>query len=688
MSLIIKFTPKRELSCQQNLNKFISLAREDLTLWSTIDGFTWNANRWPTTHKVVRFTNFENRNLNSSKKSPEPHQLMHPAFIEVAKAYLRYKHTLNPNKLISEELSALRAIELALRQEMTVPDITKFQQRHWDRAVSALEPAASRQNTVNCMRRILMMLSDLFILSVDPSYWKNPYVGQRSYDNANGTRATDEAKAKKAPNQDALLAVAEVFSRGASEVLEDTDIMITSITALLMSAPMRFAETLRFRTDCLRDDLDKNGTLQYYLAYWVPKTRQFTRKPVPKTIAEVTIEAIGRLTAITEEGRRLAQYMESNPTKFYRHANCPNVPDDQELTRDQVAQALGFQTKKSCEVHIKKLTGSFKMKGFTLDTLWQLVLTEHRKLNPHFPYQEALSSSSLPPLKMSESLLCFRRHQLSRNNRTSPVLLAPFNNSFYLLRLCVGSEQSEHMNFFAKNGYESVELKSHSLRHLLTRLGRLRNISVDTLTEWGNRATTKQTRTYLHDDPVKAAARVAIVLGTNKEQIPKEPITSEESALYSQGPFHRSRYGVCRRSWRAGPCNKFADCLNCSELLMCKGDKIALEIIKLDRDNLAQTYTAAQNAIANGERAASRWTERAGPQIERLDQLIAILHNPDIPDGSPIEMAGEDFSHEKVIVSEKAKAAGVNLLDRSELGITYGADLLACLELLWSSDDA
>ncbi|MNO03586.1 hypothetical protein D3C81_2243420 [compost metagenome] len=51
-------------------------------------------------------------------------------------------------------------------------------------------------------------------------------------------------------------------------------------------------------------------------------------------------------------------------------------------------------------------------------------------------------------------------------------------------------------------------------------------------------------------------------------------------------------------------------------------------------------------------------------------------------------MEGEDFSHEKVIVSEKAEAAGVKLLDRNELRITYGDDLLACLELLRSSDNA
>ena len=121
---------------------------------------------------------------------------------------------------------------------------------------------------------------------------------------------------------------------------------------------------------------------------------------------------------------------------------------------------------------------------------------------------------------------------------------------------------------------------------------------------------------------------------------------------------------------------------------MCKGDKIAADIIKLDRDNLVQTYTAAQRAIAEGERAASRWTEKAGPQIDRLDSLLAILHNPDIPDGSPIEIAGEDFNHENVIVSEKAYAAGVKLLDRSELRISYGDDLLACLDLLRSSDNA
>jgi len=687
MSQVIRFTPKRDLSAQQNLNDFIALARDHLTLWSELEDFAWDAYRWPTTHVAIRFTNFENSGLRPGIAC-ESHQLMHTTFIEVAKAFLRYKHTLRPKKSIGVEIRALRTIEFALRQDTPVPNITNFDQRHWDRAVSALEPSATRQGVCDVMLDILKTLAELGILTVDPRFWRHPYLGRHSYDCINGARAPDEVKAKKVPNQSALLAIAEVFSRGAKETQEDIDIMVTCITGLLMSAPTRIGETIRFRTDCLRDATDKNGECQKFLAYWVPKTRQFIRKAIPKTMGEVATEAVNRLNTITEEGRRLAHYMEKNPTTFYRHANCPNTPDDQELTPKQVAQALGFSLQKSCAGFIKRHTGNYSLTGFTLNSLWQLVLNEHRALNPHFPYQEAPMSSAEPPLKMSESLLCFRRFQLAYNSGASPVLLAPCDRNFYYRRLRTGSKNALAMNFFARHGYEAIKFTSHSLRHLLNRLGRNSGISMDMLTEWSGRATTRQTRTYLHDDPLTAASNGAALFGTNQEQEPLKPITDGEAELYGQGPFHRSRYGICRRSWRAGPCNKFADCLNCSELLMCKGHKIAAEIIKLDRDNLFLTYTAAQRAIAKGDRAASRWTEKAGPQIERLDQLLAILHDPEIPDGSPIEMAGEDFSHEKVIVSEKANAVGIKLLDRNELRITYGDDLLACLELLRSSDNA
>lgn len=121
---------------------------------------------------------------------------------------------------------------------------------------------------------------------------------------------------------------------------------------------------------------------------------------------------------------------------------------------------------------------------------------------------------------------------------------------------------------------------------------------------------------------------------------------------------------------------------------MCKGDRLAVDTIEKDREYLVRTYTAAQLAIKNGERSVSRWTNVAGPQIQRLDQLLSVLNNNRIPDGSPIEMVGTDFSHEDAVLEGKAGEVGIKLLDRKTLAIEYGSELINCLELLSSNDNA
>lgn len=691
MENVIHFTPKKELSAQRNLSNLITLSRDHLVLWADLPDFAWENNQWPTTHRGIKFTNHENRSLHPSKY-PEPHQLMHPKFVEFAKAYLRYRHTVNPHKNIGRELQALRTLEMVLRLNMEVPDITKIDQNHFDQITAELKVYKGHAFLAGEVVKILKILADFFIVTSSAQYWRNPYVGKASYSFTNGARATSEVKTAKLPDQDALLAIAEVFGRGHSEALDDVDTMVTSITCLLLCVPMRISEILRLRVDCLTLDTDKDGNDQYYLKYWVPKIQAFDRKPIPATMAPNAVEAVKRLKLITDKGRRLAHYMEGTPSKFYRHENCPDVPDNKKLTREQIAQALGFLHHKSCEDMIRRHTGNYSLTGFTLDTLWQLVLAEHGQSNPHFPYQEPVTASTNTPLKMSESLFCARRLQFSVRNSTSPVLLSPFNKDYFTKRL-EASVKTDRSNtrplcFFTRHGFKAIRLKSHSLRHLLNRLARQHGVSIDTITSWSSRASSWQTLTYINDDPKEAANKAADLLGTYVEQVPQAPITDEEAELLSQGPFHRSRYGLCRQSWRAGPCNKFADCLNCSQLLMCKGDKLATETIEKDRKYLLRTYTDAQEAIKKGERSASRWTLVAGQQIERLSQLLSIMKDTGIPDGSPIELAGTDFSHEKTLVEEKAAEAGVRVLDRKDLAIEYGSELLSCLDLLRSTTDA
>jgi hypothetical protein len=684
MRNVVQFIPRKDLTAQENLDAFVTLARDLLPTWGHLGGFSWESAHWPTTYKNIRFVNHENISLHHSK-ALTPEQLMHPAFMQVAKAYVRHHHHIKEGRVINRQMQALRVLEYVLRQEMGVPDITQVSQRHIDQAMPVLGRFKAAPNIAQEILLILRKLADYAIVTPNAHHWQHSYHGASSYARTRGELAPQDVKDKKMPDQDSLLAIAEVFARGFHQPLEDCDVLITSLTALLLSVPMRIMEARRFRVDCIDSDQDKDGKTQYYLKYWVPKINAFARKPIPETMADTAIEAVRRLTEITKESRRLASYLETNPTQFYRHAACPNVPDDQLLTREQVVQALGFASIDTAANFLRKRLGSSSVTGYTLNSLWQIVLAEHRRYNPHFPYQEPVVQGTIPPLKMSESLLCCLRNQFSTGFLTSPILLAPFNLSYYANRLSATQKKGKAspVCFFTRHGFEATRFKSHSARHFLNRLAKQSGVSIDVITSWSSRSTNRQTLAYLDNDQGAAASAAASLMGQEVEHSTRAPVTNDEAELYAQGPIHRSRYGLCLRSWRVGPCNKFADCLNCSDVLICKGDRFATEVIASERDELAKTYFAAHEAIAKGERSATRWVKVSGPQIQKLDELLSILNNAQIPDGSPITITGPaDFNHEQTLVNERAEEAGVKLLDRTTLAIEYGADLLACLDEL------
>lgn len=687
MTNIIKFIPKRELSASENLYKFISFAREELTLWRDLPGFHWESNIWPTTYTKIRFTNIKGNTLHP-QIVPESAHFMSETFCEFSKAWIRYKHSIRPCKNVHLDMVALRSIEAALLTQMSVPDITKLTRSHYDISVDLFQKYIARQSICSNMLSMLKQLADFNIITSDAYFWKSPFVRAASYDSLYGVNAPTKVRARKESNQNALIAIADIFAKGATTKLTDSDTMITCITGLLLCAPMRINEILRLRVDCLKIDKDKNNDAQYYLTYWVQKTQQFTRKPVPATMAYVAKESIRRIREITENGRNLARHYENSPDKFYRHDNCPNVDDDQLLTPKQVIQALGYASLKSYGL-IKKHTGKSSLTGFTLNSLWALICKEHKNINPHFPYQEFAAGTSQKPLKMSESLFCFCRFQLGKRAQTSPVLLAPFEGSYYSARLQASPKCTyPNFSFFASHGFEIIQLKSHGIRTLLNRMARKSGISMETLTTWSSRASIRQTRTYLYDDTKEFASLGASLLQTQQVQEPKSPVTESEAEILMQGPFHRSRYGICRRSWRTGPCNKFADCLNCSDLLMCKGDKLAIKSIRQEYDYISATYEAAKTAFQTGERPASLWVEKSHQQLLRLQQLLTILTDPLIEDGSPIVNAGTDFSHEQSIINQLSEKTEMHIDLKQVHGLIYNDEIIACMALLRGDNDA
>lgn len=685
MSNIVHFKAHAKISVEKNLEAFISNARDKITLWSNLDGFDWYADCWPTHYWTVRFVNLTGRKSHRTHTIVNDQRMSKP-FSDFAKAYLRYTQHLKPTRSFKFTIIALQLLEAALLELGDFPCITQVNQRHFDKACELLcfHNYKARAEIGSTLGRLATNIAQWHITTANIRFWRHPFHGH-THVSAQKNKLRSE-KEQKLPNDDAILALAEVFANGFHDNQDDEDIFITCINCLLLCAPMRISEMLWFRTDLLRNELDSNGNNQAYLAYWVPKNGQYVRKEVPTIMADHAKEAVLRLKRITNEGRRLALHYESGATTFYRHGKCPNVTDDQILTRDQVVAALGLKSYNTAQTFLKEISGSYSLIGWTLNKLWQVILLKHKELNPYFPYQVAIGPADrCKPLKMSESLICLRYKQLSLRCETSPVLLAPTNSNFYYNRLHDMSK-NQSMSFFRKHGYGDISLRSHQLRHFLNTMAQEAGVAIEQITQWSTRASTAQTRVYMHQPSERQAQKIADKLIPTPLQI-SQPVTNEEYNIMDKGPIITTRYGICTHDYTLTPCQKHSDCLNCSELLMCKGHKRSIEAIQEERNRVAENFYAAKNKIDSGERVATRWYHSHSEHIERLNQLLQIMVDPSIQDGSPIQMRGKDFSHETRITAKKTENSNNTITDLNSIEANYSNELLECLRILKEEDD-
>jgi hypothetical protein len=681
--MIVHFKSQAQLSAEDNLAVFITFARDKIKLWENLENFKWDSSHWPTHFRKIRFLNLAERNLHPSKDILAQH-LMTPKFIDFAKAYIRYNQQKNQTKTFKRIIAALQLLEASLIELDGEADVTKVSDRHLNKAVALLQDEGfkDRQGISLALKQIASDLSALQMAVSNIKYWKHPFTGFQSDEKAL-KRDTDPSQ--KLPENDALLALAEIFANGYTTNQDDEDIFITCITALLLSAPMRINEILYFCTNPLCSEKDSTGNDQLHISYWVPKNGKYVRKEIPEIMAGHAQEAGRRLRTITEESRNLARHYESGSELFYRHKDCPDLPDDKELTRDEVVKALGFNSRGSVEDYIKKHTGSYSLIGWTLNSLWKLVLNDHRQKNPYFPYQvDPSSSNSGKPMKMSESLMCFRYQQLSTKNKTSPILLAPMNRDFFSKRLdgrfMKRGDKLVNMSFFLKHDYDGFTLKSHQLRHFLNTLAQEAGVGIDAITEWSTRASMTQSRTYMHQSDERKAQKASEKLGL----IPSasiNPVTESEYLVMKHGPIITTRYGICTHDYTLTPCNKHADCLNCSELLLCKGHKKSIQAIQQERDHVAENLAAAQSEIDAGKRVAGRWHEAHSKTLARIDQLLKVMTDPNLEDGSAIQIDGKGFSHETRIMDQKEEQTQLKNNDRN-LSFTYSDDIADCLKML------
>ncbi|WP_122847684.1 integrase [Pseudomonas viridiflava] len=643
MADVFLFTPRHLLDARANLNEFIEMCRDRLTVFGS--DLDWNRDIWP---GVGNFTV-----IGAPARGFTESQHLNTEIIPFAKAYVRYQQGHRPTKL-KNEFKAIRCIEKALLQVKGKADITLTDIQVMDvAAVVARDYKATAYQAGSSLVHLIRFLNETKLVS-KPVIWKNPISKPKDIHRTDVEGKTK--RAQKMPDQHLLEFMGEMF---ANDPKAPRDRFTTSIFALLMCAPSRVSEVQDLPTNCLHSENDSNGIERLGLRFYAGKGYGADIKWVSTVTKEIAIEAVRRLTEMSEEGRRLATWYETQPDKFYRHAGCPNVGEFDPLTDEQAAMALGLSVEHLNLVPYFKGYEPYKIlrsRGQSL-TLAFLNKFAHSQLSEGWPWKNKERH-----IRYSQALCCFRRHEMHLDRTTSPLLLwTPGKSTFTTDLNYIPGQES---NIWRRHGYtdtdgSEISMTSHQLRHFLNTVAQRGDLGQLDLAKWSGRANIHQNATYNHmsDEEYVDLARLAGVGGVLDKVKAHAPVTFSDLDEIGEGIAHVTEYGFCVHDFSMLPCQKHRDCLNCTEQVCIKGDEDRLERLMLQREGIRMQLDKAREAREDGLYGADRWSQHQHKTLERITQLIDILESPNTPMGSVIRLSNaQEFSPLKRELAARSSA--------------------------------
>ncbi|MGR6499248.1 integrase [Pseudomonas fulva] len=631
MSNLFHFTSRAELSAQENLKEFIDRCRNELTVFGKeLDFDAW---LWP---KAANFTK-----LGSGSRSTSIDDKMAEPFISFAKAYFRYQQGHNPTGT-KNETKALKVLEKVLTELHGQPDILKLNSSVLDQAAllareyyTAVAYQCGRE-----LQRLAKFVSENGLIPVSCATWVNPIARPDSA--ARTGKKASEAREKKLPHPDAVLALADIFAN----VTDDPrDIFTTSVFALLMSGSVRISEVLSLPNNCEVHDVDKYGDPVYRIGYFSGKGFGANLKPVPTVMVPIVQEALKRIRTITEEGRALGKWLEANPDQMFIHPDFRHKDRTKILTEVEACEALGFGLPAhEAKQRMYHLYGFKKGDFITLDALWDKLKD---RVDKKFPVV-----SEKAGVNYGDALFAMQQNRLHAQRGTLRVL--PWLPSVNIVNNDLSPreslEEGAHTSIFARYGFRhsdgsEMKITTHQMRHMIDTMGHRGGLSEDDIARFAGRADPKQNRVYNHLTPKELAAKYeAVQLAAGYDQsvlIHCEPVSREAYELAPKGPVHRSRYGFCLHDFAAAPCGQFRDCLNCNEHL-CEKRPDTKEEIESQLADIEEQLAASEAAMNEGHYGADRWYEHHSLSAARMRELVGILKDDSVPEGSFIRLRREN----------------------------------------------
>jgi len=649
--------------------------------------------------------NFVKTGISSKDRLPE--NLLHHSILEFAKAYVKYQKIKSKLKT-QDTIFSIRAIEQICLDRYGEVDLTKLVIADFELAAENAKvnyKASSAYHVGRQLKILLDFLRQLKIVALPD--WKSP-IKKPSEKSIVLDAESEEHRASKLPDEDAIFALADIFSRKDSE-LSNRDIFVTSAVSLLLSAPERASELFFLKHNCMHEEesqkLSKStlglvadgSNIEKVLGvrWYAQKNYGYDIKYIPNVMIPTVKQAIERLIKLSKKPRYLAYLLETSD-KFPRHELCPKVPDNQLLKRTEVLMAMGFDVSLYDDRQANEsgknflMTRDIPIRDYAV-CLNDLNIILRNRLPKGFPYIPFKTGNGVQ-VKWSEALFCCFANQFHRDKPTifSELWIPHIGTlnedlSPTKKKLRGKDELANVQSIFQRWGYGDYSMSTHQFRHLLNTIANTNGMDSLLLAKWSGRADIKQNRVYDHTSVedrnyglIEMQKNEVSTHNTNSTftlQI-ATPRTLQELNTKTTLSMHTTEFGLCTHSYIDEPCLKYRNCLNCTEHVCIKGD---LEKKKRLQDRLKKEkilWVKDKESVGKNVTGATVWLEMRELTIKRCEQMIALLEDPNIPDGIPLSLPpSEDVTHLD-LAYQKAGHKRIPVIENTQRIINKSVQLL------------
>lgn len=620
----------------QNVTNSMSLFISNMQDKATNDMHnSWGSDVWVIKKQKIKFTKLSEKHFHNEK--------MNSDFIDFAKAYITHEYPFESNRL-GVVIATLRCVEYILLKTHGCANMCIVNYCILEEIISFIKNRYSNNYAYVIGRELKGICSFLFknkLTYKNIAGWKNPIRFKQDY-----FLDDKEKHNKKIPNEEIIYIFADIFSQ---ELTDKRDIFTTSVVALLMSAPSRISEVLSLSIDCVFTNTTQKGNEKWGLRFWAGKGYGGDIKWIPSVMAPVTQKAIDRVRRLTNKPRMFAKLMELNFEAFHKQTKFSRYSESELLTTVQVCEVLlneSISEKEGIKL-LKRLSIKSHDNIYSLRTLWQELQS---RLPEGFPWYNKKKN-----IKFSDLLFLFFKDSLHLNKSDNIIeLYTPHTSSFYSDTYY----QEKRKNIFERHEYQngnkqSFHFHSHQIRHLLNTIAQRKGMTEYEVAKWSGRASIKQNRVYNHVseeeiiEKFESLKRSSTNYTVSENITVRNPVSRESFLSVSHGAVHKTEFGYCIHDYAISPCEKFRDCLNCSEQICIKGSLDSLTRLKERLSETNELIETTRKYTNENDRQIDkdRWLNFHLKIKERLQELISILESKEIPEGSFVRLSNKSYSH-------------------------------------------